>query len=64
MKPTRDPNENRRRYPEAAAFVDAVRKLWPEAKVVRIGPSRFKPGADRADRPTNFLGNISDNMTG
>lgn len=31
---------NRRRYPEAAAAVDHVRKYWPDAKVVYLGKVR------------------------
>lgn len=31
---------NREQYPEAAAFVDAVRAVWPEAVVTYLGPVR------------------------
>jgi alkanesulfonate monooxygenase SsuD/methylene tetrahydromethanopterin reductase-like flavin-dependent oxidoreductase (luciferase family) len=50
MQPTSDQNENRRRFPEAAAFVDAVRKLWPEARVTYVGPPRVKAPATSEPR--------------
>lgn len=28
-----DKEENRRRYPELARFIDEVRRLWPDAKI-------------------------------
>ena len=30
---SKDKEENRRKYPEIAAFVDEVRRLWPDAKI-------------------------------
>lgn len=33
-------NRNREHYPEAAAFIDKVRAVYPEAKVVYFGPAR------------------------
>ena len=43
--------ENRRRFPEVAAFVDRVREFWPGASVVYLGKTRsnLQPLADRAD---------------
>ena len=37
--------ENRRKYPEAVAFVDAVRKHFPDAKVTYIGEVRESTNA-------------------
>lgn len=49
--PTNSAEENRRRFPEVAAFVDAVRKIWPEAQVTYMGPSKLQPATDGAEGP-------------
>ena len=43
--------ENRRRFPEVAAFVDAVRKHWPDAQVTYLGASKLQPATDGAQGP-------------
>lgn len=41
---------NREKYPEIAAFVDELRKYFPDAKVVKITPrSPTNPELDEAD---------------
>lgn len=61
--PSDEAEENRRRFPQAAAFVDAVRELWPEAKVVRLGPplrSDPEPAADDPDGQAHGGGDLID----
>lgn len=50
-KTTNSAEENRRRFPEVAAFVDAARRFWPDAQVTYLGPSQLQPAPDGAQGP-------------
>jgi hypothetical protein len=46
--PSQSAEENRRRFPEVAAFVDECRKFWPDAQVVKL---QLQPAPDVPDGP-------------
>lgn len=50
--------ENRRKYPELAAFVDEIRKHFPGARVVKITPRQEAQATrepDEWDEPTSQI---------
>lgn len=51
--------ENRRKYPELAKFVDEVRKYFPDAKVIKITP-RSQPQAASQSQATHGSGAKAD----
>ena len=52
LTPAQTAEENRRRFPEVAAALDAVRKYFPDAQVIYMGEPRSKlqPLSNDADR--------------
>ena len=43
--------ENRKKYPEVAKWVDEIRKYFPDAKVVSIKPTTKSSDENRTDNP-------------